>query len=72
MEIRYSTHALQRMRKRRVREEHIRFTLESGEFIGYSDDGVGELWQARILRRRIGVVVEWLSDSVALVRTVWG
>lgn len=71
MEINYSEHALFQMSERRIREEHIRFVLENGEFVGYSQDGIGERWRARLPGRRITVVVEWLSDDTALVRTVW-
>ncbi len=59
------------MRIRRIKEEHIRFVLENGHFGGYSEDGIGELWRARILGRTIEVIVEWLPNHIAKVRSVW-
>ncbi len=71
MEISYRDHALLQMRERRIREEHVRFVLENGEFVGYSQDGIGERWRATLPGRTITVVVEWLSVDSALIRTVW-
>ncbi len=58
MEIIFTPHARYRMRIRRIRDEHIRFVLDNGQFVGYSEDGVGESWRARILGRTIEVIVE--------------
>jgi hypothetical protein len=71
LEIRYKPHATEQMQVRGIREEHVRYVLESGQFVRFSGDGVGELWRASILARRVTVAVEWLPNDVALVRSTW-
>jgi len=71
VEILYDAHALERMQERHVREEHIRYVLLSGHFVRKSHDGRREAWEARILTRRIRVVVEWLQGDMAYVHSVW-
>ncbi len=56
------------MRMRGIREEHVEYVLNNGEFIRYNNTGTAELWGARILDRWIVVVIE-MNQRPYKVRT---